>query len=412
MNGIEDRLRDAFRADASAVRPESLRPLPGRPARRGRGWPAPLGSRDRPRGRVVIPLAAATAVAAIAVAAVAVVPGLLPGPGSHPAPTIGLGAGYAGGRLTAGPVPKFFVATVYAPHGDASILEVVSSATGRVTGRLAAPKAHRDFEAVAVLGNDRTFVAAAVGTQCDTWFYRFTLTAQGKPAGLTPLSVPEVRGRLAGPASVAVSADGRVLAYATQKCSAKNISRYLGQVGVVNLATSATTTWRYRFPAQPSSLSLSANGRLLGFVSNPSNGHHVSAVSFNSAWVLRTGSPGGPLARHYRKVVGPPSWPTGALLSPTGAVTLALQPTYHRAGRHWQISLGAYQTATGTLIRRWQHFPRLGELTDSPSLVADAAGTRFLVYSWTQQPEMLNLATGRLITVPGHAAAYPIDVAW
>jgi hypothetical protein len=413
MNTIEDRLRDAFRADADVVRPGSLRPLPARPARYHRGWLALRPSWGRPSGRVVLPLAAAAAVATISVAAVAVVPGLLPGRGSPPAPTIGLGAGYPGGRLTAGRVPKYLVATVYAPHTDALTLEVVSSATGRVTGILAAPKAHRRFESVAVLRNDRTFVAAAVGTACDTWFYRFRLTAHGKPVGLTPLSVGRVPGQLAGPASFAVSRDGRILAYATQKCRMKNITRYFGQIGAINLTTSKTTTWRYRFPAQPSSLSLSANGKLLGFVSNPSNGQHGTSIAYNSAWVLPTGSAAGPLGRRYRKVVGPPDFATGALLSPTGAVTLVMQPAYHRKARpHWQMRLGAYQTATGALIRRWQHFPRLGSLTDEPSLVASASGTQYLVYSWTQQPEKLNLATGRLVTVPGHAVTDPVDVAW
>ena len=33
MNTIEDRLRDAFRADADTVRPDTMRPFPGREGR-------------------------------------------------------------------------------------------------------------------------------------------------------------------------------------------------------------------------------------------------------------------------------------------------------------------------------------------------------------------------------------------
>lgn len=412
MNSIEDRLRDAFRSDADTVRPESMRPFPGRDGRRDRGIRRLRPARDQARGRIMIPLAAAAAVAAIVVGAAVVVPGLLPGRGLRPAPTGGLAAAYPGGRPAAGVEPRFFVASVYGPGGNTTRLEVVSSATGRVTGLLAPPAAHRHFEGVAVLGNDRTFVAAAVGTRCDTWFYRFTLTARGMPVGLTPFTVPVVPGRLITAASLAVSADGKVLAYATKKCTSRGIRKYLGQVGVVNLATSTTTTWRFRWPAIPTNLSLSASGSLLAMVSNPSNGSAGNSIEFNSAWVMRTDSASGPLARHYRKVVGPPTWPTGAVLSPTGKVTFALLPTYHRAAPHWQLTLSAYQTANRRLIRQWHIFPRLGTMTEEPGVVADASGVHLLIYSWTNQPEMLNLATGRLVKVPGKSSIPPGGVAW
>ena len=412
MNTIEDRLRDAFNADADTVGPESLRPLPGRDTQHDRGMRLLRPTREQARGRVMIPLAAAAAVAVIVVGAAVIVPGLLPGRGLHPAPAGRLAAAYPGGRTPAGAPPKYFVASVYGPDGNTTRLEVVSSATGRVTGRIAPPEAHRYFEAVAALGNDRTFVAAAVGVRCDTWFYRFALTAQGKPVGLAPLAVAEVPGRLIDPASLAVSASGKLLAYASAKCAAVKYHRYYGQVGVVNLPGSTTTTWQFRLPAAPGSLSLSASGSLLEMVSNPSNGSHVSSIVFNSAWVLRTDSAPGPLAQHYRKVVGPPTWPTGAVLSPTGKVTFALLPAYHRTSPRWQLTLGAYQTATDRLIRSWHIFPRLGELTGEPSIVADVSGDHLLVFSWTQQPEKLDLATGRAVKVPGMAARYPVDVAW
>jgi hypothetical protein len=348
----------------------------------------------------------------IVVGAAVVVPGLLPGRGLHPAPAGRLAAAYPGGRTPAGAPPKFFVASVYGPDGNTTRLEVVSSATGRVTGRIAPPEAHRYFEAVAAFGNDRSFVAAAVGVRCDTWFYRFALTAQGKPVGLTPLRVAEVPGRLVTPASLAVSASGKVLAYASKKCATKDTRTYLGQVGVVNLAASTTTTWRFRWPALPTNLSLSASGSLLGMVSNPSDGSAANSTALNSAWVLRTDSSPGPLAQHYRKVVGPPTWPAGAALSPTGTITFALLPTYHRTSPRWHLRLGAYQTASGRLIRQWHIFPRLATLNYGLGIVADVSGAHLLIFSWTDQPEKLDLATGRLVTVPGKAVRLPVDVAW
>jgi hypothetical protein len=410
MRTIEDRLRDAFRTDADTVRPDTLRPFPDRDhvPDRGSRWLRPV--RAQARGRLIIPLTAAAAVAAIAVGAAVVGPGLRPARGNHPAG--GLAAPDPGGRLPPGATPRFFVASVYADHGNATELEVVNSATGQVTGRLARPAAHRYFAGVAALGSDQTFVAAAVGVRCDTWFYRFTLSAQGKPTGLTPLSVAEVPGRLSTAASLTVSANGKVLAYASQKCTGKVSRQYLGQVGVVNLAASTTTTWRFRWPATPTNLSLSANGSLLAMVSNPSNGTAGQALEFNSAWVLRTDSAPGPLAQHYRKVVGPPAWPTGAALSPTGKVTFALLPTFHRKAPHWQLTLSAYQTATGRLIRQWHIFPRLHTMTEEPGIVPDVSGDHFLIFSWTNLPEKLDLATGRLVQVPGQASVPPGGVAW
>jgi hypothetical protein len=72
MNEIEERLRDAFDADAQTVRPGSLRPPPGRTLQR-----AAAGGGAR-RGGLLIPLAAAASVVAV-VLGVAVVPSLWPG---------------------------------------------------------------------------------------------------------------------------------------------------------------------------------------------------------------------------------------------------------------------------------------------------------------------------------------------
>src|ERR1022692_2848735 len=90
MNGMEERLRDAFRADAGTVRPQDLRPFarPGvsgagrdRQQRHKRGnlsAPGPRLGSDTPRGRITVPLAAAAAIAVIALGTV-LVPRIWPG---------------------------------------------------------------------------------------------------------------------------------------------------------------------------------------------------------------------------------------------------------------------------------------------------------------------------------------------
>ncbi len=412
MNTIEDRLRDAFRADADTVRPEALRPVPGRETRQG-NVTRPQRATGKPRrGRVLLPLAAAAAVAAIA-GSVLVVPKVWPTHAHRPLPARALAAAFPGGRAPATKPPKFFVETAYDPSANVNRLMIVSTATGRVIGRITAPQAQRHFEAVAALGNDRTFVAAAIGAQCDTSFYRITVTAEGRPTSIAALSLAQVPGHLI-PGSLAVSVDGKFLAYATTKCTGNvrvDSHQYYGQLGVADLAASTTTTWRFTQPAAPGSLSLSANGKLLEMVSNPSNGARAYSIERNAAWVVRTTSPAGPLAQRYQRVFGPPEWPTAAILSPTGHVTWALTPGYRRTSPHWGMALRVYQTATGRQTQAWFLFRAIGTLRD-PRLSPDASGRYLLVWNWTKQVQWIDLTTGRLVKVPGQAATYPVDVAW
>jgi hypothetical protein len=316
--------------------------------------------------------------------------------------------------MPAGPQPRFFVAIMparlRAPQ-DATDLEAFSSATGRVVGRLAPPEPGRYFLAVAALGNDRTFVAAASRTHgvCGTWLYRFSLTPQGKPTALAPLSVPEVAGdaSIGESGQLAASADGNVIAYDTISCTQTktSVARDYGQVGVINLSSGKETTWQYKFPATPADLSLSADGSLLSFVSDPSNGTREASSAFNSAWVLRTDAAPGQLARSYRKVVPEPPRNdelSGAALSPTGAV-MYVTTAWYLGGTSWRLSLGAYQTATGALIRLLRPFPRLDGVS-GVSINPDISGRYLLVVQWTDRLEMLDLVTGHLSKVPGTAS--------
>lgn len=424
MSTLEDRLRDAFRADADTVRPEMI---PGLREQVADGYGVAGHGRSR-RKRLAIPLAAAAAVAVIAVTASVVVPGILSGqPNRVPAPSGSIAQGYPGDRVPGGPRPRFFVAIMPSSRSsglvNAAALEVFSSETGRLVGRLAPPPPGRYFQAVAALGNDRTFVAEAAAAHgvCRTWLYRFRLTPGGQPTGLAPLAVPEVAGRANPSALLAASADGKVIAYDTTACTetAASIVRDYGQVGVIHLGSGKVTAWTYRSPATPLDLSLSADGSQLAMVSNPSNGTWESSSQFNSAWVLRTDAAPGQLARRYRKVVPEPPGlgEVGAeALSPTGAVMYA-STTSSVLGRSFRMTLGAYQTATGRLIRVWHVFPRLGDTSDGLGVSSDVSGRYLLVFQWTDRIEMLDLATGRLSKVPGTASGassstMAADVAW
>lgn len=414
MNTLEDRLRDAYRSAAQTVRPEGIRNL-GDPAVRR---PAAIPAKTDRRAPMIVALAAAAAVAAVAVLSAVVVPQALRGDKQD---THAAARAYAGGRVPSGPVPRYFVAVVWdvtASNPNGTELEVFSSATGRVVGRIAAPGPGRDFQAVTPLGNDRTFLAEAqLGSarDCGTWLYQFRLTARGRPTALAPFVVPSLAGRPV-PDSLAASADGKVIAYDTASCvqTSASIVKDYGQVGVIHLPSGKVTSWPYKFPAVPYSLSLSADGTVLGMVSNPSNGTRVASSEFNSAWVLRTGSAPGQLAQRYRKVAGPPAPPTAAVLSPTGAITYTATPGYLGSGPgpwRWRLTIDAYQTATGRRTRVLHVFPRLNALNDSLGVSQDISGRYLLMYLWTDRPQLVDLATWQARALPADLAN-AVSIAW
>lgn len=435
MNSLEDSLRDAYRAAADTIRPETIRPPtfaaePASRARRGpiaRGWAGARGYLRAGRlaggaRRLGVPLAAAAAVAAIVVSATVVVPRVWSGQASGSASSGSAGVSaqaFPGNRMPGGQPPRYFTAIMSVSKSsqpDATSLDVFNPATGRVVGHLARPRPDLYFEAVAALGNDHTFVAAATrgvmprGTAgCNTWLYRFRVTPQGKPTGLQPLSLREVPGYLEL-GTLAASANGSVVAYNTTPCAFPDSRAYAGQVGVIHMRSGQLTTWKYRFPASPTSLSLSADGRLLSMVGNPSNGSSESTITLNSEWVLRTSAAAGPLEQHYRRVFGAPHWPIASTLSPAGTVVIAGLPRYLR-NQHWQVTLAAYQTATGKVTAIVDVLRVLSSL-ESADLSPSHSGRYLLLNSWNDFVERIDLATGRISKVPGIQDFRPIQVAW
>jgi hypothetical protein len=318
MRAIEERVRDAFGAAAETV---TARDLPGVPAPAGRSRAArgPRAWAPRARSRALVPVAAAAGVAVIAVTTALVVPALLAGPPGGPA------AALAG-------APRFFAGVTPNPRGQVSTeLNVYRSATGRVVASVPLPGRDHAFAAVARLGGDQAYVAAAVTSfrACTTRLYRFTIDARGRPAPLTPLSVPRVTGTVA---ELAGSADGNVLAYtAAGRCA----PRGRALAGVIHLATGQVTTWTH--PATAGSLSLTADGSVLGFTAGPSD-----------VWVLPTSAPAGPLTRHARKVLHLRTGVFRAVLTSTGSGVYAETGT---APREAAAVLGLYSTTTGRRIR-------------------------------------------------------------
>jgi hypothetical protein len=408
VNTLEQRLREAYHSAAEAVRPETI---PGPPRLGPARVRVPGPQRQRRLAALAIPLTAAAAVAAVAVAATVVVPRVWPGHGSVTAADQSWNA----------PPPRYYVMMGYLPHSSASLLYVVNSTTGRIVGQLGTPRHGVYFQAVAALGGDRTFIAAAAvprgqGYQrhCNTWLYRFRLTASGAPVSLTPFAIPETAGY---PESLASNANGRLVAYSTLRCSGQ-VRANDGQVSVVHLPSRQVTTWRTRWPAVPTSLSLSASGRLLAFVSNPSNGTRVYSPSYESTWVVRTGSPSGPLQRYYRRVTGsrqthplPPSWPSATVLSRSG--TRLLTTIDDPGGKTALLALRDYRASNGQLIKTVVVLHKHGSTYFAgPGLSPSASGRYVLIYLWNAEVERLDLGTGRVATLPTPKLRLPIGAAW
>jgi hypothetical protein len=372
---VEDRLRDAYRAAAETVRPETvlaegargLRDDDPPRARRPRRWPA--------RGRLLIPLAAAAAVAAVAIGASVLLPRPAPDRGGPPRAA-------AAGRGT----PAFFVALNWSLHPS---MVVVNATTGTRGATIRLPFRATQLTGVAT-GDGRTFVAAARTAACRTSLYRFRVSGQGRPTALTRFgSVPGIVG---GPWNMALARDGRTIAYDTTACGQPR-QAYLA---VVNTATGQTRRWTFGVgtasAGQPfqdctGDVSLSADGHLVAFCDR----------------VLRTDAPPGSLVRRGRVVArsgefGPSVILGGLEVAPDGkTVYFGTFRVRHGkpAGRSWQLR--AFDLATGrtSLVRS------LPGTQGTPAAVAPDPAGRFLMIEYAPRDgptrlARLDLATERL----------------
>ena len=374
MREMEERVRDAFGAAAETV---TAQDLPGLPTPAGRSWPTRGLRAWAPRMRIhaLVPIAAAVCVTVIVVTATVVVPKLLAGPP----------AGRAGGA------PRFFagVAEAAAGYPPVTVLNIYRSATGRVVATVQPPGPNHVFAAVSRLGNDHTYVAAAMTSfrGCTTQLYRFSIDAHGRPSGLTPLSVPRVTGSVM---ELVSSADGNVLAYtASGRCA-----RGHQLTGVIHLVTQRVTTWfdpsgSSGRPTLFGSPSLTADGSVLGLL-----GGTDGPYGPEDAWVLPTDSPPGPLTSHARKVLHVPTGVFRVVLSNTGSQAYVETKSAPRGG---MVVLGLYSTTTGKRIRL---LGSLGSLAQGELSVAmDAAGQHLLAYTGSHRLRMMNLTTGHVSSI-------------
>jgi hypothetical protein len=383
MRAMEERVRDAFGAAAKTV---TAQDLPGPPTAAGRAWAA-RGLRAwvaRAHMRAFVPLAAAAAVTAIIVTTALVVPRLLTGPQGGRSP-----GGLAG-------APAFFAGV--AEDAPSSVVHVYRSATGRVVASVRLPSHLRMFAAVSRLGSDRTYAVAAVTrNSCTTRLYRFSIDPAGRPSGLTPLGVPQVTGSVG---ELVGSADGNVLAYtASGPCT----PHAYAPVGVIHLATRQVTTWKFQTArarwasghkywqpyATAGSLSLTADGSVLGFVAGPDRSYGPQNV-----WTLPTSAPPGLLTSHARKVLHVRTGVFRVLLNHSGSRAYVETLSAPRGGA---VILGLYSIGTGQRIRLLGRLGPGGHNLAELPITIDASGQHMLAYGYLSSARVtvMNLTTGR-----------------
>jgi hypothetical protein len=316
--------------------------------------------------RLIAPLGAAAAVAAIGVAGALLASVLQVG--QHAAVNAGSGwnpsappVPLAAITATAGP-PRFFLAyqREYVKRGILSYspVAVYSVADGHETGSLATM--NLNFEqgrtAMAGTGNDRTFILSyaqgpAKDPECafTTTLYRLDLSDKGVPATLTRLSLPRIHGEVN---RLAVTPDGRTLAYATTVCHAPMAG--VAVLGVMNTATGQARQWTWPGSGvEIASLSISTDGTTIEYLANPDKvlGPYEgqTLTNDNSIGLLPASSPAGSVTQYGRTVL---HWVTRA--SGSAAVTADGKDLYYctpdnakGSGPHSPILLRRYNVTTG-----------------------------------------------------------------
>jgi hypothetical protein len=398
---LEDQLRDAYQAAAQAVRPETIRPgvqhyQPATDARK--------------RSTMFAPLAAAAAVV-VAIGAAVTVPHLVAGSSRQATPT---------SSATASTSP--FLVEVRGSAGNQIVVQ--REGTRDITAAIALPHGPFTWDAVAAAGG-RTFVAAATtfsDREYTSAFYRFTLSADGKPGRLAQIGLA-VPGEVDG---LAASQDGQRIAYT----AIPNIGGTTP--AIVTRTGDSALLWTVPGPGGPGrtglladGLSLTADGSDLSFITLRQADTVGPVRAAGTVWRLPTGSaPGSAVTRGHEVTTGPADTaPFGAVLSADGQTMYVLSvsaalPDSAQSHAPQSATLSAYSTADGALLRTihtWTGIP--AGFTGKPGMAI--SGGQLLVWdidgTTAYQVDLANGAT-KQVWIYGLTGKYrfsPVaDIAW
>jgi hypothetical protein len=342
------------------------------------------------RRRLAVALLAAVATAVIAIAAT-VVPGLLAhrvAPSSAAGPRSGHGAP-AGQRAE----PAFLAAL---PDSRGAV-QIRSALTGQLIARVTPPAPGEFFTGVAATGADgRTLLLAVehTGSACKTWLFQSRLSVSGQPGALRPAAIPYFDGILPDKAFTATP-DGSAIAFAAYFCDGS------GRLEIDRPHTGVSASWATTDGDQPDSLSLSSDGTTLSLGGYEHVGWGPGAKLGTSSTRLRP----------VIEVLGASTanaYLDGAVALKIG--TAALSPdgkTVYVCSREGRLDvLDAYDVATKALRRA------VAAWTGGCSFALDPAGSYALIATARGRLSRLDIATGKLTTLPRGGLPSSVILAW
>jgi hypothetical protein len=389
-----------------------------------------LGRRPVASHSVLVPLAAAAAIVAIVAGVTVAVRSttglgqstgspsisLSAGTAALPQPVLGSAAGTASrGVPTSSPspgVPRYYVMSGGPNDLTADRIQVWDTSTGKRVGTINPPQG-TTFMTIAATAGDRTFVTEAVanadsGCPASSQLYQFQLSSRGKPGPLQPLNIT-IPGWSVEPGSLAITPDGRTIAYDTWICHQNRF-----ELGVIDLASGRVHLWdSYGTSHSEAGLSLSADGSLLSYV-----------TQFGWSESLRTSAPEGLVSQHSQVMSLQADW--SGLSSDGGTLYTCSAPgpapTADTAPASTPVSSGTVTygdlpTAGGSphVIASWPDLP-------SPQCWAtvDPSGGYLLVQYPVAgkggprlRPAVLDVSTGQFGPISGAPTVpYPRDLAW
>ena len=305
-------------------------------------------------------------------------------------PPAAAGASPAGPASTAAAFPLFTVVN------HASSLQVFNTSTGTAAGTLAAPKGQK-FQGLASGGTSGTFLAytspAPAGAACHAYYYRFRLTAAGKPSALTLLgSFSNVL-----PTAVAAPPGGGTSTFSMVHCYPPT---HNGRIEVTGPA--GTRAWAYNLADDYTfSLAATADGDTLAL------SMYLAPTGVKAADLLLNTRSRAATVQSASRILPHIPYADALAISP-GGTTL-----YACISRGPKAELAAYHAATGQLIRVLHHWTLAQASAYFCQVSADATGKALLAsYSSSRVPHTsligINAQTGNSVILPVHGD-YVID---
>lgn len=288
----------------------------------------------------------------------------------------------------------------FAVVNHASSLQVFNTKTGAVTGTLKVPAGQR-FQGVASAGTSQTFLAytkqASINAACHARYYRFSVSATGKPSALTLLR--SIRGSLG--TAIAANPGGGTYAYSAVHCVTAPPN---GLIGISGKA--GTRTWNYdEGDNYTFSLAATADAKTLAlslYVSGPGFTNLLLNADSHAATVDGAS-----------RVVSSFPYAQSLAISPNGA-TLYGCISNGPAGE-----LAAYNARTGKLIKVLHRWSLATARIYFCQVTADATGKLLLAnYSSDAAPRTsligINPQTGATVKLPvrGDYVVDGIEAAW